>query len=288
MSASPYAHSGQGNCPTGVGPLSLVVRAIATRLGAPGIAPAIGPRARPSPTALRSADVTRHPRAADRRPATASPGRLQRRLEPAAVRQRVGPRHEASPDVTAGLRSARGSIVQLAPRANAANCATVTSWRAMKNVGRSTVPWPPVGDQRSLSNACASRAGSAPMMNGPAGISTKSEQRDRRAAGRRVRAGRRAQPAPTRASRDDSAAAPPALRERVVAVTAPPTTVFTREAPAVAARAGVQLGLGHVEQVLPALAQQQAQVERPRIGAAGVDRIEQVDAARLEPRLAGA
>ena len=54
------------------------------------------------------------------------------------------------------------------------------------------------------------------------------------------------------------------------------------------ARARIELGLGHVEQVETAFANEQAEVERARIGAARGGCIEHVDAAGLEAALARA
>ena len=76
------------------------------------------------------------------------------------------------PDGRRSPDSARGSTVHFPACANSVNSATVTSRCAMKNAGRSTLPSPADGDHFSLSNASGSVARSAPMVNGPAGIST--------------------------------------------------------------------------------------------------------------------
>jgi hypothetical protein len=56
----------------------------------------------------------------------------------------------------------------------------------------------------------------------------------------------------------------------------------------VAAGAPIQLRFRHVEKVQATLAYQQTQVERSRVGAGRVSRVEQVDATRLKASLAGA
>src|SRR5687767_13151100 len=61
---------------------------------------------------------------------------------------------------------------------------------------------------------------------------------------------------------------------------------LTRERPAMTARPLIQLGLRHLEQIRTALAQQQSQIERSRVGAADHRRIEEIDAAGLETALA--
>ena len=59
------------------------------------------------------------------------------------------------------------------------------------------------------------------------------------------------------------------------------------ESPSVFARARVQVGLGHVEQIEPAFAQQQSQVQRTWFRSRLTRGVERVEAGRLESRLAG-
>ena len=126
MSDKPMRAFRARELPAGTVAAAAEVGAIAPRLVAPREIAGDRCRARPSPTALRSAASRASRRAAPAASRRRARRRLQRRFEPAAIRDRIGPRHERDRMIGGAGQRARidGPLPRLRERVNSA---TVTS-----------------------------------------------------------------------------------------------------------------------------------------------------------------